>query len=121
MKTWKNIGVIAVVLALMGPGYVPISSAEEGKNIEQIIAEAKTSADHEAIAALYEQQAKRAHQEHTRHRKMRDLYAENAALQVKHGVGFSEHCDGLAKQYEDMAKQYEALAQRHKEMATAAK
>ncbi|MGH7961969.1 MAG: hypothetical protein ACRERD_09115 [Candidatus Binatia bacterium] len=120
MKTWKNIAVIAAVLAIVGLGYIPSSSAGEKKSIEQMITEAKTPADHEAIAAFYEKQAKMAHKEHTRHQKMRDLYAATPALKAKHGTGFSDHCDALVKHYEDMAKQYEAMAQMHKEMAKAA-
>lgn len=121
MKMWKSIGIITTVLAIVGLGYIPSSSAGEKKSIEQMITGAKTPADHEAITAFYEKQAKMAHKKHEQHQKMRDLYHDNPALKAKHGVGFTEHCDGLAKKYEEMAKEYEAMAQMHKEMATPAK
>ena len=121
MKTLKNIGVVVIVLAVVGLGYLPFGSAEEGKSIEQMITEAKMPADHEAIAAFYEKEAQAAHQQHMQHQKMRDLYAGNPALKTKHGPGFSDHCDALAKQYEKTAKEYEALAQMHKKMAKSAK
>jgi hypothetical protein len=65
----KYFGAIAAVLAIMAVGSLPVCSAEEGKNIEQMITEAKTPADHEAIAAYYEKEAQAAHQEHERHKK----------------------------------------------------
>ncbi len=37
MKTWKNIGAIAAVLAIVALGFWSFGLAEEGKNIEQMI------------------------------------------------------------------------------------
>ncbi len=53
MKTWKIISA-AAMLVIVALGYLPFGSAEEGKSIEQMLTEAKTAADHEAIAAYYE-------------------------------------------------------------------
>jgi hypothetical protein len=38
-------------------GYLFVASAAEGKNIEQMISAAKTSADHQAIATFYREES----------------------------------------------------------------
>src|SRR6266568_7310613 len=119
MRTWKTIGIVAAVLAISALGYLPFGSAEEGKSVEQMIAEAKTPADHEAIAAYYEKEAQEAHQKHAQHQQMSDAYAKIPVLKTK--TGAVAHCNTIAKNYEDIAKDYEALAKLHKEMAKPAK
>jgi len=120
MKTWKNISAIAAVLAIVALGFLSFGSAEEGKSIEQMIATAKTPADHEAIAAYYEKEAQTARQQQEKHQNMRDLYAATPALKTKSTTAL-DHCDGLVKKYKEIAEDYHALATLHKGMATPAK
>ncbi len=115
MKTWKIISVAMTVLAITGLSYLPFSSAAEETNIEQMIEQAKTPADHEALAAYYEKEAQAAKAKYELHKKMETAYSKFPSLKQKSNVLF--HCDTLAKDYETMAKQYEMLAQVHKEMA----
>ncbi len=119
MKTWKTISAVVAVLAITGLSYLSFSSAEEGKSIEQMITEAKTPADHEAIAAYYEKEAQEAHQKHAEHQQMSDSYATIPVLKTK--TGAVAHCNTIAKNYEKIAKEYEALAKLHKDMAKHAK
>jgi hypothetical protein len=119
MNTWKSIGVVVVVLVIGAIGYLPFGAAEEGQNIDQMIATAKTPADHEAIAAYYEKQAQAAHQEHKEHQQMSSEYAKVPVLKTK--TGAVAHCNSIAKKYEDIAKEYEALAKVHQGMAKSAK
>ena len=119
MKMWKNLGVVAAVLAVVALGYLPFGSAEEGKNIEQMITEAKTPADHEAIAAYYEKEAQEAQQKYEEHLKLKATYAKIPHLASK--TGLPAHCDSIAEKYEGIAKDYEALAKLHREMAKSAK
>ena len=118
MNTWKNYGVIATLLAVVALAYLPVSSAEEDKNIEQLITEAKTPADHEAIAATYEKLAQEAHQKHADHKKMEEWYKKNPATNK---AEFSFHCDRIGVNYDKIAKEYEGLAKLHKDMAKHAK
>src|SRR5712692_9878147 len=120
MRTWKTIGAVAAVLAISALGYLPFGSAQEGKNIEQMISEAKTPADHEAIAAYYEKEAQDAQQKYEEHLKLKAAYAKIPHLASK-GFGLPYHCDSIAKKYEGIAKDYEALAKLHKSMAGSAK
>ena len=120
MKMWKSIVIVAVLVALGALGYPQRCSAQEGKNIEQMIAEAKTPADHEAIAAYYDKEAQAAHEQHAKHKKLADSYGAVPALKTKSGTLYN-HCTDAAKKYAGIAKDYEALAKVHKEMAKAAK
>jgi hypothetical protein len=117
MKTLTTIAIVIALMILGALGYSPVGSAEEGKNVEQMITEAKTPADHEAIAAYYDKEAKDAHEKHARHQKMEEFYQKNPALNKS---GFSTHCDIIAANYDKTAKEYEALAQLHRDMAKSA-
>jgi hypothetical protein len=118
MKTWKVISAATAILAITGLNSLPFSSAAEETNIEQMIEQAKTPADHEALAAYYEKEAQAAKQKYELHKKMEAAYSRFPSLKQKSNILF--HCDTLAKDYETMAKQYEMLAQIHREMAKAA-
>jgi hypothetical protein len=119
MKTGKIIGIMmAASLAVGTLGYPSVSVAEEGKNVEQMIVDAKTPADHEAIAAYYDKEAKDAHAKHAEHQKMEEFYKKNPALNKS---GFSTHCDLIASNYDKTAKEYETLAKLHRDMAKSAK
>jgi hypothetical protein len=103
------------MLAVVALAYLPLSIAEEGKSVEQMITEAKTPADHEAIAVYYKKEAQEAHQKHAEHLQFSKSYSAVPVLKTK--TGAVAHCDTIAKKYEDIAKEYEALAKLHKEMA----
>jgi hypothetical protein len=118
MKTWKIISAATALLAITGLSYVPFSSAAEETNIEQMIEQAKTPADHEALAAYYEKEAQAAKQKYEQHKKMEAAYSKIPSVKEKSNL--LSHCDTLAKDYERMATQYEVLAQVHREMAKAA-
>ena len=120
MKTWKSIGIVMIVLAMGALGYLSVGAAEEGKSLEQMVAAAKTPADHEAIAAYYEKEAQVGHQKHAEHKKLADFYAATPALKTKSGTLYN-HCSDAAKKYEEIAKDYEAMAKMHQEIAKAAK
>jgi len=118
MKALTTITLAVALLTLSMFGHLPVSSAEEGTDIEQLITTAKTPADHEAIAAYYDKEAKEAHEKHAKHQKMEEFYKKNAALNKS---GFGAHCDIIAANFDKTAKEYEALAKLHRDMATSAK
>jgi hypothetical protein len=120
MKMWKSIVTVVLFVAIGAFGYAPLGSAQEGKSIEQMLTEAKTPADHEAIAAYYDKEAQAAHQKHAEHKKLADFYAVTPALKTKSGTLYN-HCSEAAKKYEGIAKDFEALAKAHREMAKSAK
>ena len=122
MNMWKNIGAGLAVLTIVALGYRPFSSAaaEKGmEHMEQMITEAKTPTDHEALAAFYEKEAQEARQKQAEHQQMSEAYAKIPVLKTK--TGAVTHCNAIAKKYAEIAKEDEALAKMHKEMAKSAK
>lgn len=119
MKTQKMMGIIlAASLAVGVLGDLSAGVAEEGKNVEQMISEAKTPADHEAIAAYYEKEAQAARRKYEEHLKLKAEYVKIPHLASK--TSLPAHCDSIAKKYEGIAKENEALAKLHKDMAKSA-
>lgn len=119
MNSWKNIGIMLGLIAMMVLAFPPTGSAEDGKNIEQMITEAKSPADHEAIAAYYDQEAQAAHKKHEEHLQLKASYEKIPHLASK--TALPGHCNTIAMDYQKTAKEYEALAKAHRDMAKAAK
>lgn len=119
MKTY--ISTVLVALMIASSSYLPSSFAEEGKSIEQMIAEAHTQADHEAIAVFYEKEAQVAHEKRAQHEKMRALYAKTARSGPTIRRGSVAHCTAIAGQFEIIAKKYEELARMHRAMRKSAR
>lgn len=83
-------------------------------NLDQMIANAKTSADHEAIAAYFEQEAADAEKKADLHKSTAETYRK---LKLPKPVYMAEMCDGIASGFEKTAKDAEDLAKMHHEMA----
>jgi hypothetical protein len=81
-------------------------------NLSQSIANAKTAADHEAIATYYDQEATDADKKAALHRR--------SASNVK-PVGMANMCNSLAKYWDKVAAQDKELASAHRKMAKAAR
>lgn len=79
--------------------------------LKELIAKAKTPADHEKIAAYYRAEAARLKQDAEVHRADAGIYGK--------GQG-ALHCTNLAKLDDQAAKEAEALATMHENMGKAA-
>jgi hypothetical protein len=115
MRRLEIIVAVVVVLGFLGVISPPVGLAQPRGNIELKIRQAGTPADHQSLAALYEQEAKAANQLATKNFLMRDVLAAARAVQQKDRAG--EHRAFVAKKYQEMAKEYETLAAIHKMMA----
>jgi hypothetical protein len=117
-----GIAVLAAGLlaALVG---VPAMAASD-KEIATLVENAKTAADHEAIAKLYDEEAATARKKADEHRKMGAKYthfeAGNPKVQLAH-FDMPKHCENLAKSYEAAAKEAEDMAAAHRATAKAMK
>src|SRR5438132_10366510 len=80
-------------------------------NLNQMIANAKTPAEHEAIAAFYEQQATEAKKKAELHRNTADTYRK---LKISKPVGMAEMCDGIAAMWDKIAADNARLAKAHR-------
>ena len=108
---------VALLVALALP--VPGRAAGEPVDIDKMITDAKTPADHEAIAVYYDQQAADARAKAAEHRKMGDSYRK-AGGALQHKTHFHEHCEALVREYDAAARDYAAMAAAHRQMAKAA-
>ena len=90
--------------------------AKHHMSMPEMITMAKTRAEHEKLAASYEQEAKAARAKADEHKAMADAYrkAGGALIEKLH---FDQHCDSLAKSYASMAEEFEALAKAEREAA----
>jgi len=84
-------------------------------NLDQMIASAKAPADHEAIAAYYDQEAADAKKKADLHRRAAESY-EKLGVPAK-PVGMAKMCDGIATMWDKIAADASKLAKDHHKMA----
>ena len=89
-------------------------AAVTDNNLDQMIANAKTTSDHEAIAAYYEQEAAATKKKADLHRNTADTYRR---LKISKPVYMAEMCDSIAAMWDKIATDEENLAKAHHEMA----
>jgi hypothetical protein len=90
--------------------------AEHPMSMPDMITGAKTSADHEKLAAQYEQEAKAARAKAEDHRVMADAYRKAGGPLIEK-LHFDQHCDALTKSFTTMADEFEVLAKAEREAA----
>ena len=107
----------AAILTLGGcAAYGPVKPA----GLEQKIEAARTRADHEQIASLYEQQAGADKAAAERHRGMALAYGRSWTYRGGQG-NMAPHCENLARTYQQAAEENLALAKEHRQAAAEAK
>ena len=111
-RVFIHTAVVVAVVGILALVSLPFGLAGEGDNIAQKIRQAKTPADHQAIAAFYEKEAQDARQEAKQHNQLKDAYATMPDMNM-----MVPHCDTLVKQYQEVGKELDAMAEMHKKMA----
>ena len=113
------VGPILLVAAASMPTFraVAQSAAVTDDNLAQSIANAKTAADQEAIAAYYDQEAADAKKKADLHRSAADTYQK---LNIAKPVGMVNMCKGLVNYWDKVVDQAKDLAKAHRAMAKAA-
>ncbi|MGH8578761.1 MAG: hypothetical protein ACREVK_01105 [Gammaproteobacteria bacterium] len=99
---------------LLSAGPPMVTHSVEYARMEQAIENAKTKADHEALAAHFEQEAKMMKDKAEEHLRMAKAYG---ALRHKAASTFGQHCEAVASQYEAAATENLALAKLHRQLA----
>jgi hypothetical protein len=118
MTRWIVGSAAAVVLAAGALNAVRAADVSHDP-LMHMIQSARTRADHEEIASIYEQQARADRTSADEHRKMEKLYrafgqadpawAESGQTPV--------HCQNLTSIYQSAAEEHEALAELHRQAA----
>jgi hypothetical protein len=110
---------IAMILAA-AVGAVTALPMPAGAVSAEEIEKASTPADHEALAAQYQQEASDARAEAAKHLAMAKAYASGVTYaKVQHGGkgAMKLHCERLAEHYDSVAAEADALAAFHSELA----
>jgi hypothetical protein len=117
----KQLGIfLATALLILAAASLPSTraiaqpAAVTDNNLDQAITDAKTPADHEAIAAYYEQEATETKKKADLHRGTAESYRK---LNIAKPVGMANMCDGIAAMWDKIAADYSKLAKDHREMA----
>jgi hypothetical protein len=126
MMRTLSASLLVVLVAIIGAGGAQALDADD---LPSAVENAKTAADHEAIAAFYEGEAKEARAQAEQHRAMGSTYKKHQQHSMPAGKGVPStlnktmppHCDQLTATYEAAAKEYEAMAAAHREEASAIK
>jgi hypothetical protein len=84
------------------------------ENLDEMIVNAKTPAEHEAIAAYFDQEAAAAKKKAELHRKAAETYRK---LKISKPVYMAEMCDSIAAGFDAGAADAEKMATMHREMA----
>jgi hypothetical protein len=114
-RIWRTIVVVMAGLGLMAVISPPDGLAQSRDNIELMIRQANTPADHQALAAWYKQKAQAAQQLASQHLMMREVYAAARSMERKDRAG--EYWAFVAKKDQEMAREYETLAAVHRMVA----
>jgi hypothetical protein len=127
MNQWWVVLAAAVLILGGCPAEEPVKSA----GLEQKIEAARTRADHQEIAAAYEQQAGVDREAMERHHKLARAYEQGWVWAPPRAGGVSSgrrenksliaHCENLARMYQQAAEENLALAKQHRQIAAETK
>ena len=90
-------------------------AGDVGVTPEQIAA-AKTPAEHEAIAAAFDQEAAQLEAKAKEHERMALAYTSAGSKKGAQGAAMRAHCTKLVEQYSAAAKENRELAKAHRAM-----
>lgn len=96
------------------PAVVAASSAITDENVAERTVQAKTAADHQALAEYYQEKVKEAEAQVARHERMINGLRKAAGKSYR---SMGRHCRRLIASYSDAAAEYGDLAALHAEMA----
>ncbi len=112
---------LALVMTFTAVAQAPVQAKPERltkKQLNALIATAKTAAEHERIARFYELSAQDYRAQAQEHEAMVAAYKVNPFLSTnKNKVGTIDHCQYFVTTFKDMAVKSEELAQLHEQMA----
>ncbi len=85
-------------------------------DMNQAVQNAKTKADHEALAEHYEEAAKEMQLKVEEHKKLLSQYQSKSYLYGRQAEDFKAHCERLIDVYEKAAEENLEMAKMHRQM-----
>lgn len=117
MKTKKFFAVLAVLGLLVSCA----SMKPHPMDMTQAVLNAKSAADHDALARHYDDAAKEMQKRADEHKKLLEEYESKSYHYGKQAQELQAHCRGLIRYYEQAAKANAGMAKAHREIAAAMK
>jgi hypothetical protein len=116
------IGLMGMAVALGDP-FTADAKEISKQALKEMIAGAKTAADHKAIADYYYAEAAKARAKAAEHDEMAGWYrkAGEGVKKTPHAPGTIDHCERLVTNYKSTAADLTALAKEHEAMAAKVK
>ena len=114
---------LGMVVALGNPFTVDAKEKISKRALQEMIAGAKSAADHKAIADYYYAEAAKAQAKAVEHDEMAGWYrkAGEGVKKTPYAPGTIDHCERLVKDYKSTADDLTALAKEHETMAAKVK
>src|SRR5260370_10053312 len=115
MTMWSAAGFVLLATAALHSvrANAQPTPAVTDNNLDQMIADAKTASDHDAIAAYYEQEAAATEKKADLHRRTASTYR---TLKIAKPVYMAEMCDGIATMRDNIATDQETSPTPHHQM-----
>ena len=85
-------------------------------DMSQAVQNAKSKADHEALAKHYEEAANEMQLKVEEHKKLLSQYQSKSYLYGKQAQSFKDHCQWLINAYEKAAEENLSMANMHRQM-----
>lgn len=117
MKTRK----IFTILTILGLLAACAQPNPHPMDMTQLVQNAKTHADHEALANHYEDTAKEMQAKVEEHKQLLAQYEAKSYLYGRQAQAFKNHCQYLIHTYEQAVKANMDMAESHRQMAAEAK
>ena len=125
-KSLRHVAVVimlGMVVALGNPFAVGAKEKISKRALQEMIAGAKSAADHKAIADYYYAEAAKAQAKAVEHDEMAGWYrkAGEGVKKTPYAPGTINHCERLVNDYKSTAADLTSLAKEHEAMAKKAK
>lgn len=117
MKTKIRV-LFLIILGLLVSG---VQMNAYSMDMGQAVHDAKTPANHEAMAKFYDKAAKEMQAKVQEHQKMYEQYQAESQYYGRQGLDMASMCQGLIRAYEQAAKENANMAASHRKMAAEAK
>lgn len=122
MKQLSKLSVYALAgtlgLAVLATGCTEKMTHHGGqKTLTEAVEQAQTKGDHEAVAAIYDEEAQSLMEKARKHEKLASVYDQTDNSKMTMGGDAARHCRSIVKKLREAAAEYTALANLHRNMA----
>jgi len=123
-RTLSILSILSLAFVMTAASFGQTASAQQTKpehfskrQLNTLIAEARTPAEHQRIAQYYQAKAQDYLAQAKEHEQMVAAYKANPSLTAKSQASTINHCEYFVQTFKDLAAKSQELAQLHEQMA----